>query len=236
MLESIYSFCHTMSMKIICIGQEKGGVGKSTLTGNLAVALAHQNQRVIIIDSDRQQTCMKWGSRRQLAGVEPKIDFASLLANPSDLGSYIKTIRGVGESGRYDACLIDVGGRDTPELRGAMGLAHVLVAPCLPSQPDIESLAEFETKVSEALAFNPDLRHVVVFNRAPAGLFAGEAQAAVQAFGEMTIFGPPVASITDRPTYRDSWARGQGVYDLEPKTGSAAAKSQAELSGLLEAL
>ena len=50
---------------IIAFLQVKGGVGKSTLSQNLAVAFAHDNIKVKIIDCDiRQRTCSKWVARR----------------------------------------------------------------------------------------------------------------------------------------------------------------------------
>lgn len=39
-------------MKLISIASGKGGVGKTTMTCNLAVAIAEQNKRVLIVDGD----------------------------------------------------------------------------------------------------------------------------------------------------------------------------------------
>lgn len=46
--------------KKICIISTKGGVGKTTLAANLSAALADLNQRVLLVDTDTQQSLSKY--------------------------------------------------------------------------------------------------------------------------------------------------------------------------------
>jgi chromosome partitioning protein len=218
-------------MKTILCGQQKGGVGKSTLAGNIAVGLASHGYRVIIIDTDKQQSCVKWASRRKLANHQPEVQFATLLAKKGGNAEFLDTFKALKASNNFDYCIIDAGGRDNPELRLSMVAADVLIAPCLPSQADIESLEEFDAVVGEVLTGNPTLKCMTVLNKVTRGLnFSHEIKLASDAIAEMEHLHDCTEIVGDRPNYRTAWLNGQTVYDL--KTDSAA-KAILEIEGII---
>ena len=223
-------------MKKILCGQQKGGVGKSTLAGNIAVGLAIQGQRVIIIDTDKQQSCVKWGSRRKTSNITPEVHYARLLAKKSVEGNreFLGTFDKLEASGNFDVCLIDAGGRDNPELRLSMFVADILLAPCLPSQADVESLQEFDEMVGEVLAGNTRLRSLTVLNKCNFGLnFHREIGLAQAAIAEMDHLNNCPVVVSERPNFRAAWLDGRSVYDLDT---DSAQEAQKQINGVIACL
>jgi Mrp family chromosome partitioning ATPase len=67
--------CFTASM-IISLVNSKGGVGKSTLAGNLAGWLASHGRSVILADCDTQQSSSEW-----IAEALPEIQVVCLVSH-----------------------------------------------------------------------------------------------------------------------------------------------------------
>ncbi|WP_237156593.1 ParA family protein [Photobacterium leiognathi] len=51
--------------KIILLGSQKGGCGKSTLAVNVAGWLVHQGYNVILVDANPQGSAVRWAQDRQ---------------------------------------------------------------------------------------------------------------------------------------------------------------------------
>ncbi len=59
-------------MPVIVVANPKGGVGKSTLSTNIAGYLAHRGHAVMLGDVDRQQSALTWLGLRPAAAPEIK--------------------------------------------------------------------------------------------------------------------------------------------------------------------
>ena len=105
---------------IILIGSQKGGCGKSTLTINIAAALAKLNKDVIIVDADIQSTSSRWAADR--SENLPKVHCVQKYENMKN------TLLDLNQ--RYKFVIVDVAGKDSKELRTGMIVANILLIPC----------------------------------------------------------------------------------------------------------
>ena len=104
---------------IILIGSQKGGCGKSTLTINIAAALAKLNKDVIIVDADIQSTSSRWAADRN--ENLPKVHCVQKYKNMKN------TLLDLNQ--RYKFVIVDVAGKDSKELRTGMIVANILLIP-----------------------------------------------------------------------------------------------------------
>lgn len=145
-------------MSVVLFGGEKGGTGKTTLATNMAAMLALAGKDVLLLDTDRQGTASFWATVREEADVEAKI--ACVQKFGKGLAAQARDL-----AGRYDEIIIDAGGRDSMELRYALGVSDRAYIPVQPFQFDIWTLQQMEELVEMAKGLNDDLQAFVVLNR-----------------------------------------------------------------------
>jgi chromosome partitioning protein len=128
------------------IGNLKGGVAKSTTTVYLALALARQGRRVLIVDEDTtNKTCLKW---KALAPDWP--GSVTVLAFGDDLVRSIQAI-----AGDFDDILIDTSPHDDLLLRKALMITDELLIPVAPSPMELEQLPDTFALAAEIDAVSP---------------------------------------------------------------------------------
>lgn len=127
-------------MRVIVVGNEKGGAGKSTIAVHLAVALAHDGASVAALDLDVRQQSMGhfFSSRERWAKAnDVQLPAAHTLAGVEDAGSLDAALRAARDR---DFVVIDTPGADTELSRLAHQRADLIVTPMNDSFVDFDVL------------------------------------------------------------------------------------------------
>ncbi|WP_309643148.1 division plane positioning ATPase MipZ [Phenylobacterium sp.] len=231
--------------KVIVVGNEKGGAGKSTIAIHLATGLLHGGGRVAILDLDLRQQSMghffahraAWLAANGVSAPMPlehplsadlsRAPDAEAMAHFED--AFDKASQGA------DYVLIDTPGGDTAISRAAHGLADLIVTPMNDSfvdfdmlgivdpvtldlkRPSLYSETVWNSRKAKAVATGKSIDWVVLRNR----LAPTEARNRkrlddrVQALSRRVGFRVG-PGLRDRVIYRELFPFGLTIADLSP--------------------
>jgi len=204
---------------IVLVGNEKGGTGKTTLAVNLAAMRAAEGHDVLLVDCDPMASATAWcGARDEVAEEMDIPRFTSI----QKLGKTVyKAI--VDLSSKYEDIIIDAGGRDSVEMRGAMSAADICLVPARPSQLDVWALQRVAGIIANAkVSVNPDLDTLVVLCMAsthPAESKTREAREFLEDIEEYDLARTVVYS---RTAYQDCFPMGLSVCEYDPTSKACA--------------
>lgn len=204
---------------IVTIGSTKGGVGKSTLAINAAIARTIAGRRVWLIDADRQGTSYLAMQARAQAGHLPLID-CDHLHEWERLEAEVSA-----RAGDFDDVVIDAGGRDNAALRVAMLFSDRLVIPAAPRAFDVWALDDMLPLVDAVRQKNKRLEARVMLSCADTvGKDNKGAREALSAHPGIEYLDAPVAR---RKAIGMAVAQGLSVLEFKPKDQKAIAEIQA---------
>ncbi len=204
-------------MKVITVGNSKGGVGKSTIACNLAVEAAKAGMKVLVIDADVQQSSIDFRASRADRDSLPQFHAVSITK-----ATIHKDVQSFAE---FDLVIIDAGGRDTGVFRSAILASDILLVPVLPSQYDIWATQGTVDTLAEAKAFKDIKAYFIINQVIPNTTVAKEALQALEEF-QLPMMSTQIHA---RVAFKQSVSEGKGVTEYE-STGKAAQ----EIAGLFE--
>lgn len=150
---------------IVTVGSLKGGVGKTTITVQLAGFLVQRGYRVMIVDGDIQSTATKWVGESAASETSPlsKVSVANLAKLEGRLASEVRKY-----VNDYDFILVDCPPKLGQLMHSALSISDLMLIPTRPSVPDIDSAKETLDLANHVTGNNPNLKIAfVVTHRRP---------------------------------------------------------------------
>lgn len=199
---------------VISITNLKGGVGKSTVTQNLAVAFAHKKYKVCVIDTDYElQTSTKW--REERSDDLPPIKVIAI--RNDELSKTAVSLKK-----EYDIVLID----GTPALfelsTRAIILSDLVIMPILPSIADIWTLEKFLKGFEEARfakeSMGATVEAYILLNKYSDNLTLDREVVEVLRGFDINVL---ESRLVNRIAYREAMPQGKGVIEGRDKKASA---------------
>ncbi len=190
-------------MKSVAFLSQKGGSGKTTLAVHTSVAAVEAGERVVLVDTDIQQSATGWGNARSAA--QPIVATASA----ADLDRVLM-------AARHDAmtlCIIDTAPHATPDAARIAQAVDLVVIPCRPTAFDVAAVGSAVDIVRAA-----SVRAVLVLSACP--FRAPEIAETRMLLAEHGLPLAPV-EITDRRAFARAIASGRAVTEFD-SAGKAA--------------
>ncbi|MGI9426881.1 MAG: AAA family ATPase [Hyphomicrobiaceae bacterium] len=192
-------------MRVVNLCNTKGGVGKSTLTINLACAALEDGLSVRIIDLDPQGSVALWSEIRssvKSTGTYPPVKTATF----GELKRELRTP----ESAEADYVFLDTPGGEIEDLAEAMNLSDLILVPSRTSLMDIQPAI---STLQQALLQSRTACCVINFvPRNDEQLF----RSVKQQLEQVGLLVCPVL-ISDEPAFSVAFAKGLSAMEHQPK-------------------
>ncbi len=190
-------------MKIISCISQKGGVGKTTISINVAIAATLVGKQVVILDLDPQQSASRWSRLR--SQDNPII----IPAHAPNLAEFIEQAR----KHNADLVVIDTAPKSENAALSAAKLANFIIIPTQASNLDLDAIA--------------DTIQIVELAKKPAAFVLTNCKTtsslADMAADALSAYSIPLAPIrfANRVAFVKSLMAGKGVIEFEPNGPSA---------------
>lgn len=207
---------------IISILNQKGGVGKTTLSVHLATALAQQGKKVLLVDADPQGSSLDWSARRDNESLFPVVG----LPKPTLHRELPKLLK------NYEWIVIDGAPRVYDVARSAALASDLILIPVQPSPYDVWAAEEIVKIISDVQGFKDNLKSAFVISRKIMNTVIG--REVVEALSSYEV--PVLKShICQRVAFAETAGDGKTVLEVDPE-GTASQEILAVTNEALELL
>ena len=217
---------------IVTVGNTKGGVGKTTLAFQIALARRIAGVEVLLVDADRQGSAQAAATLRAESDRMPRLACVQLAE-----GRLLRAQLGP-LAAKHDDTIIDVGGRDSEALRQALARSDLVLVPVQPRAVDVWALSDIATLIEQVQAAReddgrPPLRVLVILNQADPGANADtiDAGKALVEFPHLRLI---ESVVRRRKAIANAMAHGLAVEELTPRDAKACEEVAALVSHVFD--
>lgn len=210
----------------LLVANNKGGVGKSTLSVTLATGLKMRGFSVLLIDADPQQSVGKWRMAAEGEAHEGELPWVERVDSPL-VGEKIKM-----ERANYDFIITDSGSNigfagDVAQkiILGALKSADLVVVPIGPSPLDVdgsEDMFGLLRDIWERRDVQEPPAHVVINGVKPGTSLGREVGEYVKQTYEVPVF---KTQISQREAYKSCFFKGATIFHMGDKKLAADANN-----------
>ena len=200
-------------MLTLAVVNQKGGVGKSTLSVNLAAAAHLSRHRTLVIDMDRQGSALDWSAARA-----ERSELDGLIVVKADRPLAPNKFREMAQG--FDVVILDGPPRLGDLTRSAAVAADVVLIPVQPGPFDLWASKETLDLLDVADSMRAEIgrspvKRLFVVNRSQATNLARETPEALGAAGDVA------GVVSQRVAFPAAAAIGESVLTTEPKGPAA---------------
>lgn len=149
-----------MEAKIICVCNQKGGSGKTTIAMHLAGALSLRGRKTLVIDGDEQGSAVEW------AALAPEgVPFPSKVCSLAKAGRKIhQEIKKFYTDFNY--IIVDCPpAAESPIAKSSLLVADLALVPFIPGALDMLAAVLIRDTIEDVKVLNPNLMSRLVINR-----------------------------------------------------------------------
>jgi len=202
-----------MSAKIICVVNQKGGCGKTTIAMHLAGSLSLRNKKVLVIDGDEQGSALEWAALAPEGSPFPA-KVCSLAKAGRKIHQEIKKF-----FDDYDYIIVDCPpAADSPVAKSSLLVADLALVPFIPGALDMLAAVLIRDTIEDVRVLNPDLLSRLIINRIEPQTTLTQTVLELIPNFQMDVLN---SRIHKRTSYGEAVLSGTVVHHLKKKTKEA---------------
>ena len=217
----------TGKARVVILANQKGGCGKSMISGLLASNLSKRHFRTLIVDADPQGTSTEW-AKSAPSNSQSSLAVLNFSMYEEKIHREIKK-----QLDNYDFIIVDCpSSLFSLATQSALLIGDLVLIPTPPSPADLWAVFGVKKLVALAQTINPDLKAVILPNRVV------RTSLSKAIMSELENFGIPLmkARIFNRTAYQEAVIAGVSVADLGRDAKPAAEEVRTLTDEILELL